>query len=388
MQHFRISLAIAGVLALAARLSATTLLSAGFEPGEGFTLNQPVSSPSQVGWLSVGAGTSLTGIPTAGIASAGTSALFLDSTQIAQNAWWYKPINFNTASSAEKLIKISWSQRVNTTNLGAPTVANSSQYGVVCYDSSGHLINGLIFDSADANFYSFDGSALDWMTAGATGNRDAFENLTIWLNYEAGTAKFERNGTPMAVTGSVQTSSAVFGDADIVLGDAKFDSAYFDALSVTSMVPGQVRGTVSLGDFVGDVATRDVTVEVRQPGTGSVVETGQPSALNSSGAFAVKLQSRGTYDLAIKSSTHLSVLVSNVNLRDEGGDLAPLTLPLNGDCDGSNVITTDDYLVLSGAFDTVIGDPLYVMGADLNGDGVVTTDDYLILSGNFDLAGD
>lgn len=388
MQHFRISLALAGVLALASQLPATTLFSAGFEVGEGYTLNQPVSAPSQVGWVSVGAGTALTGVPTAGIASAGTSSLFLDSTQIAQNAWWYKAINFNTASSAEKLIKISWSQRVNSTSLGAPTTANSSQYGVACYDSSGHLINGLIFDSADANYYSFDGTALDWVTTGAIGDRDAFENLTIWLNYEAGTAKFERNGTPMSVIGSIQTSSAVFGDADIVLGDAKFDSAYFDALSVTSMVPGQVRGTMLLGDFVGDRSTRDVSIEVRQSGTGTVVEGWTAGSLDSSGAFAIKLQSRGTYDLAIKSSTHLSVLFSNVNLRDQGVDLAPVTLPLNGDCDGSNAITTDDYLVLSGAFDTVIGDPQYVMGADLNGDGAVTTDDYLILSGNFDLAGD
>ena len=61
---------------------------------------------------------------------------------------------------------------------------------------------------------------------------------------------------------------------------------------------------------------------------------------------------------------------------------------INGDCDNNNLINTDDYLILSGAFDTLEGDPGYEANADLNLDDIVNTDDYLILSNNFDLVGD
>lgn len=64
----------------------------------------------------------------------------------------------------------------------------------------------------------------------------------------------------------------------------------------------------------------------------------------------------------------------------------------NGDCDGNNIINTDDYLILSEHFDTVY-DPFDLNNgfdprADLNEDDIINTDDYLILSTNFDISGD
>lgn len=62
---------------------------------------------------------------------------------------------------------------------------------------------------------------------------------------------------------------------------------------------------------------------------------------------------------------------------------------INGNCKNDDqIINTDDYLVLSGAFDTAEGTPEYVIGADLDKNGIVNTDDYLILSGSFDTSGD
>ena len=62
---------------------------------------------------------------------------------------------------------------------------------------------------------------------------------------------------------------------------------------------------------------------------------------------------------------------------------------INGNCKSDDqIINTDDYLVLSGAFDTAEGTPEYVIGADLDKNGIVNTDDYLILSANFDTSGD
>ena len=61
---------------------------------------------------------------------------------------------------------------------------------------------------------------------------------------------------------------------------------------------------------------------------------------------------------------------------------------INGDCNGDNSVTTDDYLIFNLAFDTVWGDAGFDERADLDNDGTVTTDDYLILSESFDLDGD
>lgn len=60
---------------------------------------------------------------------------------------------------------------------------------------------------------------------------------------------------------------------------------------------------------------------------------------------------------------------------------------LSGDCDDNDAVTTDDYLIISAAFDTAFGDPGYDFRADLEEDDFVNTDDYLLLSQNFDLSG-
>ncbi|MBL8040156.1 MAG: hypothetical protein JNM04_02290 [Chthonomonas sp.] len=61
---------------------------------------------------------------------------------------------------------------------------------------------------------------------------------------------------------------------------------------------------------------------------------------------------------------------------------------LGGDCDGNNIVNTDDYLILNAAFDSGFGDAAYSQDADLNGDNYVGTDDYLMLNENFDTTGD
>jgi len=61
---------------------------------------------------------------------------------------------------------------------------------------------------------------------------------------------------------------------------------------------------------------------------------------------------------------------------------------VSGDVDLDNEASIGDYAVLSGAFGTDVGDPLFVLYADLNGDDTVDIGDYAILSGNFGLTGD
>lgn len=149
-----------------------------------------------------------------------------------------------------------------------------------------------------------------------------------------------------------------------------------------------VSGTVNLEDYKSD-NPQTVDYEVRQELTGDVLATGQVE-LSAAGGYSITLPSqvfpqslkvwfKGAHWLA-KVSEPFAISISSGN--------APTLSLKNGDCDSSNAITTDDYLILSGAFDTFVGDPGYDPKADLDGDETVTTDDYLILNANFDEYGD
>jgi len=380
MKHWWTMAALAG----AAISSAQLPFSAGFESSEGYALG---SLATQQGWVVVGDGGLVGGEILATNPFSGTLAVQVDATKVTQNAWWYRPINFNTATSDEKLIKVSWAQRVHAPS-GTPTTANSSVFGVVCYDPNGNLINGLLFDNLDARSYYFKNDLQDWDALPGPGQRDSYHQFTIWLNYESGVVRYERDGIPWSSTGRIETTNPTFGDADIHIAEARFDSAHFDSFQVQSFVPGLIAGTLDLEDFQGDLATRTVKIQLRNPSTGDPVGPEYSGALQSNGAFSVKVNERGTFDLAIRSTTHLSILQPGILVQDLGTTTGAVTLPFNGDANGDNNITTDDYLALSFAFDTGEGDPLWDPLADFNGDGFVTTDDYLILSQNFDLTGD
>lgn len=112
--------------------------------------------------------------------------------------------------------------------------------------------------------------------------------------------------------------------------------------------------------------------------------------LNADGTFVAAFFP-GTFDIYYSGGSFLSKKAGNVTLGAVGTttDLGDIQL-LNGDIDGNDIINTDDYLLLSGAFDTVPGDAAYDdnIYVDIDQNEVVNTDDYLILSGNFDNTGD
>jgi len=94
----------------------------------------------------------------------------------------------------------------------------------------------------------------------------------------------------------------------------------------------------------------------------------------------------GDYTMFVKTSHWLR---KAVNVDSRGGSVTGVSASLlNGDCDGSNDVGTDDYLILNSAFDTVPGDMAWDVRADLDESGSVGTDDYLILNKNFDTSGD
>lgn len=100
------------------------------------------------------------------------------------------------------------------------------------------------------------------------------------------------------------------------------------------------------------------------------------------------------YDVYVKVSRHLSQKMTtkfdafgNVSFPVTDG-VPGLPTAVGGDCDNDDYVGTDDYLIVSAAFDTSNGEPGWDARADLDEDGTVSTDDYLIVSEAFDTAGD
>jgi hypothetical protein len=145
----------------------------------------------------------------------------------------------------------------------------------------------------------------------------------------------------------------------------------------------RVSGTVDLQDWTAGLDGNKIEISLIQNNV--VVETIRPT-MNAAGKFEAVTTLSGTYDIRIKRTHWLSRLFK---ARVLGSTSTNLTASLiNGDCDKSDYIGTDDYLILSASFDLHSGDTGFEPGADLDGDNYVGTDDYLILNKNFDLGGE
>lgn len=165
---------------------------------------------------------------------------------------------------------------------------------------------------------------------------------------------------------------------------------------------GQQTGDfiVRIGQPAGLVFSGTIVLEQYQMSGGEIVSlqvfSGETMlverhvTLNAEGAFETLLGPDvfpGSYTIRAKGSHWLAKKVANIEVARTGGQLGSLSLT-NGDCDGDNAVGTDDYLILSNAFDLNPEDPTYDARADLNGDGSVSSDDYLIINQNFDTEGD
>ncbi len=157
--------------------------------------------------------------------------------------------------------------------------------------------------------------------------------------------------------------------------------------NITASAGRTVSGKITFSGTSLTTGNIPAKVTFRAPGSGTVIYSVTAQVNASTNSFTVTAPPiPGPYDMSIQGSHWLRKVVSiNTTSADATGVNVAL---INGDCDGGNFINTDDYLVLSGAFDTIQGDALYVAGADLDDNGIVNTDDYLILNENFDLTGD
>lgn len=144
-----------------------------------------------------------------------------------------------------------------------------------------------------------------------------------------------------------------------------------------------IAGTVELQDYGGDRTVVPVTIEIREPGSTTALETHVVN-LSSEGGYSFQTLLQGTYDLSAKASHWLR--------QTRSATLAPGAVVnfslTNGDIDGDNEVTLFDFGRLVAAFGAVPGDGNWNPDADLDGDEDVTLFDFGLLVRNFGAIGD
>lgn len=159
-------------------------------------------------------------------------------------------------------------------------------------------------------------------------------------------------------------------------------------VALATIVQASVRVHITLGGFGKHPSSQPVWLKVYEPGTTTAVWNGGPVFPDSNGFASFQPPVSGVFDIGVKCSHWLEEVLAGVN--HSPSSVATVSTFLddttNGDCDFDGYyIGTDDYLVLTTAFDTVPGDAAFDARADLNGDDYIGSDDYLILNSNFDM---
>ncbi|HLO99082.1 MAG TPA: S8 family serine peptidase, partial [Fimbriimonas sp.] len=141
-----------------------------------------------------------------------------------------------------------------------------------------------------------------------------------------------------------------------------------------------LTGTITLQSY-STVNNRNITVQLRNPGTTTVIESHTINVHNGS-AFTINTTRRGNYDLAFKGAHFLRSVLPNVNITNAGVSGLNPSLK-NGDVDGNNLVATPDYNLFRAAFGSTSASGNWNPMADLDGNGLVGTPDYNILRANF-----
>lgn len=249
----------------------------------------------------------------------------------------------------------------------------------------------MVVTSPNTNVQWFGGSqqTVTWTVGGGAA---ASPNVNILLSTSGGTnyggagmivlkANTPNDGSEVVTLPAISTTTArIFVEGA--------SSPFYDVSNVNfriSLAP--ITGTVTLGDFGGNVTSRPVTFELRQVGSTTPIQT-VVTNLGPGGtySFNAAIPAVGTYDITAKGTNWLRARRSSVNITATGATGQNFTL-INGDVNGDNSNDIGDFAVMSGAFGKSLGEPGFVLGADLNGDDSVDIGDFAILSSKFGLDG-
>ena len=173
---------------------------------------------------------------------------------------------------------------------------------------------------------------------------------------------------------------------ETLLGMSTADDGLLDSGFWSLFIAPKMTLDLTLGDYRANAPAAEVVVELRLPGTTTVVERHTVMA-TATGSLTLALGRTGTFDVAIKGSHWLRRVVRNVTVTAAGASLGAVSLT-NGDVNGDNRVNNTDASLLQKALNTRKGDPGFDPRADLNGDGRVNNTDNSILVGNLNKRGD
>lgn len=148
-------------------------------------------------------------------------------------------------------------------------------------------------------------------------------------------------------------------------------------------LPGTVSGQVTLEAYYYPTYF-PVTAEILDT-DGTVLDT-QTFPLGYVGYYAFDTAVTGVHDIRFRADKFLNTVVQDVDL--SVGQDATNAYMRNGDCDGSNRVDLDDFLILAATYEVSPSSSGYDPRGELNGDGQVNLDDFLILAGNYEVDGD
>jgi hypothetical protein len=144
-----------------------------------------------------------------------------------------------------------------------------------------------------------------------------------------------------------------------------------------------VSGTLSLEGFLGDITQQPIEVQLRAPGTHTVVEE-LFTFVNANGAYSFQTSQVGQFDVVFKAERHLADKVPNVTISTLPATGVNPSL-LAGDVNDDNVVDLADFLILAANYEVT---PLLDPRGDVNWDGACDLADFLLLAANYDAAGD
>lgn len=262
----------------------------------------------------------------------------------------------------------------------------------VSVDSSGTQANNHSRSpsiSAEGRFVAFISDATNLVPGDTNGKPDVFvrdlvEGTTIRVSVNSVGSQSNGPSEKPAIAGEGKFVAFQSSSTDLT-GFEKLSAATIDCYRhELSPATGPVTAILALESWVGPTPPSTADFVLRTSG-GTAISSGSIGvALD--GRIKVPKPGLGDFELLVKVQGFLqkkTAFTQGTATVDLG------TIPLlNGDVDGDNSVTIFDYIELSQAFDTSLGDPDWNSSADLDGDETVTIFDYIILSQNFDRTGD
>lgn len=176
-------------------------------------------------------------------------------------------------------------------------------------------------------------------------------------------------------------------------GSVVRDGIYLDNLAIFGEPCEPVvafPGWVGLNNFLGNISSRPLNVDVLNAGTNTVAAnfTVNPTVAGSvaTGTYMFITDTVGTFDVRVKCDGYLAKRVNGVVIAQNMGQVSHILTP--GDADGDNAVTGSDLIITRLALGSTPGSPRWDARADINGDLVVDFRDVRAVSLNMGAVGD